>query len=498
MNTLSGLDASFLYLETPEMPMHVGSFCLYELPADFKGSLLKALRAHIAPRLHLATIFNHRLAFMPLDLGHPMWVAVEELDLDFHIRPVKGKTLTLCQAEAVCAELHTQLMDREHPLWEFHVFERIKRPDGSLCAGVYSKVHHAALDGKAGTALTHAIMDTSAMPRAVPPPDKGRNDAEQHELKMGEMIGAVFSNSLAQYMRLIKAIPQTARALGSTLVKQSFSGTGQNRRPRSLLRLAPMTDFNVAVTRERSFGTVSLPFADCRAMAKAVGGSFNDIVLWLCATALRTYLSQHGGIPKKSLLAAMPISLRADGNQDLNTQASMTVVELGTQYANPMKRLKTIMTSTAKVKTAMLDLKGLLPTDYPSLLAPWIVGGIAKAAFKTYSASGLSHRLPMLANLVISNVPGPQVPLYMAGAKMLTFHPMSIVVHGVALNITIQTYAGSVDFGLIADKQALPQMHELTHALQEAFEAGRELLMPTKKVTQTIQNKRSRAKSIPV
>jgi diacylglycerol O-acyltransferase len=286
--------------------------------------------------------------------------------------------------------------------------------------------------------------------------------------------------------------------LGSTLVKQSFSGTGQNRRPRSLLRLAPMTDFNVAVTRERSFGTVSLPFADCRAMAKAVGGSFNDIVLWLCATALRTYLSQHGGIPKKSLLAAMPISLRADGNQDLNTQASMTVVELGTQYANPMKRLKTIMTSTAKVKTAMLDLKGLLPTDYPSLLAPWIVGGIAKAAFKTYSASGLSHRLPMLANLVISNVPGPQVPLYMAGAKMLTFHPMSIVVHGVALNITIQTYAGSVDFGLIADKQALPQMHELTHALQEAFEAGRELLMPTKKVTQTIQNKRSRAKSIPV
>lgn len=259
-----------------------------------------------------------------------------------------------------------------------------------------------------------------------------------------------------------------------------------------------MTDFNVAVTRERSFGTVSLPFADCRAMAKAVGGSFNDIVLWLCATALRTYLSQHGGIPKKSLLAAMPISLREDGNQDLNTQASMTVVELGTQYANPMKRLKTIMSSTAKVKTAMLDLKGLLPTDYPSLLAPWIVGGIAKAAFKAYSATGLSHRLPMLANLVISNVPGPQVPLYMAGAKMLTFHPMSIVVHGVALNITIQTYAGSVDFGLIADQQALPQMHELTKALQEAFQAGRELLRPIDKVTKATQNMRSRAKSIPV
>ncbi|NDP39908.1 MAG: wax ester/triacylglycerol synthase family O-acyltransferase [Rhodoferax sp.] len=495
MKTLSGLDASFLYLETPEMPMHVGSFCLYELPADFKGSLHKALRAHIAQRLHLASIFNRKLGFMPLDLGHPMWVAVDDVDLDFHIRRVKGKTLTVRQAEAVCAELHTQLMDRERPLWEFHVFERIKRLDGSLCAGVYSKVHHAALDGKASTALTQAIMDVRATPRQVPKPAHGRNEGEPHELNKGELIGAVLSHSLAQYVKLIQAIPQAARALGRTVIQQSFSGSGEKKQPRSPLRLAPMTDFNVAVTRERSFGTVSLPFADCRAMAKAVGGSFNDIVLWICATALRTYVEQHGDIPKKSLLAAMPISLRADGNQELNTQASMTVVELGTQFSDPLKRLKTIMASTGKVKTAMVDLKGVLPTDYPSLLAPWIVGGIAKAAFKAYSATGLSHRLPMLANLVISNVPGPQVPVYMAGAKMLTNHPMSIVIHGVALNITIQTYAGSVDFGLIADKKALPQMHELTHALQDAFEAGRELLAPPDKVTKATKAKRSASRS---
>ena len=493
MNTLSGLDASFLYFETPEMPMHVGSFCLYELPKGFKGSFHKALQAYIAQRLHLATIFNHKLGFMPLDLGHPMWVAVDDVDLDFHIRRVKGKTLTVRQAEAVCAELHTQLMDREHPLWEFHVFERIKRLDGSLCAGVYSKVHHAALDGKAGTALTQAIMNLRATPAEVPTAPHGRDNALQHELNMGEMIGGVLSNSLAQYVKLIKAIPQAARALGRTVVKQTFSGSGHTKQPKSPLRLAPMTDFNVAVTRERSFGTVSLPFADCRAMAKAVGGSFNDIVLWICATALRTYLEQHGGIPKKSLLAAMPISLRAQGNQELNTQASMTVVELGTQFADPMKRLRAIMASTGKVKTAMVDLKGVLPTDYPSLLAPWIVGGIAKAAFKAYSATGLSHRLPMLANLVISNVPGPQVPLYMAGAKMLTNHPMSIVIHGVALNITIQTYAGSVDFGLIADKQALPQVHELSDALTQAFTEGRALMIeaPTLKSAAGPRKKRS-------
>jgi diacylglycerol O-acyltransferase len=493
MNTLSGLDASFLYLESPEMPMHVGSFCLYELPADFKGSWHQVVQAHIARRLHLAAIFNHKLGFMPLDLGHPVWLEANEVDLDFHIRRVKGRTLTVRQAETVCAQLHSRLIDRRYPLWEFHVFERIKRPDGSLCAGIYSKVHHAALDGKAGTILTNAIMDTSPTPREVPAPDTARKD-KQHDLKIGEMIGTVFSNSLAQYVKLIKALPQAAQAFGSTLVKQSLNQSGPKARARSPLRLAPMTDFNVAVTSERNFGTVSIPFADCRVMARAVNGSFNDIVLWLCATTLRTYLQQHGGVPKESMLAAMPISLREHGNRELNTQASMTVVELGTQFATPMKRLQAIMTSTARVKNAMLDLKGLLPTDYPSLLAPWIVGGIAKAAFKAYSATGLSNRLPMLANLVISNVPGPQVPLYLAGARMLTFHPMSIVVHGVALNITIQTYAGSVDFGLIADKTAVPQIHELTDALLQAFEVGRQRLVAAQKVTKATKIRKSASK----
>jgi WS/DGAT/MGAT family acyltransferase len=476
MDTLSGLCASFLYLETPQTPMHIGSFCLYELPPGFKGSWHKAVQAHIAGRLHLAPVFRRKLGFMPLDLGHPAWIQAEAVDLDFHIRRVKGKILTVRRAEEVCAELHSQLMDRRQPLWEMHVFERIKRPDGSVCAGVYSKVHHATMDGKGGTVLTNAIMDISATPRVVPAPDKAGNGDKQHDLKTSEMIGAVLSTSLAQYVKLIKTLPHAVKALGGTLAKQSFGGSGGNAGPKLPIPLAPMTDFNVAVTTERTFGTARIPFADCQAMAHAVGGSFNDIVLWICATALRTYLSQHGSIPEKSMLAAMPISLREQGNNDFNIQASMTVVELGTQFADPMKRLKAIMTSTAKVKKALVQLKGVLPTDYPSLLAPWIIGGLAKAAFKVYSATGLSHRLPMMANLVISNVPGPQVPLYMAGARMLTYYPMSIAIHGIALNITIQTYAGQVDFGVIADKKAVPQVHDLTDALLQAFEEGHQLL----------------------
>jgi diacylglycerol O-acyltransferase len=140
-----------------------------------------------------------------------------------------------------------------------------------------------------------------------------------------------------------------------------------------------------------------------------------------------------------------------------------------------MKRMNAIMASTGKVKQALVSLKSVLPTDYPSFLAPWIVGGAARAALKTYGRSGFADRLPMVANLAISNVPGPQVPLYLAGARMLTFHPLSIVMHGLALNITIQTYAGSVDFGVIADKKAVPHVQDLADALQAAFEEAQKL-----------------------
>lgn len=479
MDTLSGLDASFLYLETAETPMHIGSFSLYELPAGFKGSWHKAVQAHIARRMHLAPVFGRKLGLMPLELGHPVWLPAQDIDLDFHIRRVKGKTPSLHQAEAMCAQMHGQLLDRSRPLWEFHVFERIKRPDGSVCAGVYYKFHHATLDGKGATVLTQALMDTSARARQVPHPHARSEPVEESVLGTAEMMVAVLSNSLAQYVRLIKALPRAAQAFGGTVIKHSLSGSGTGARPKSLLRLAPMTDFNRAVTRQRSFGTARMAFADCRALARAVDGSLNDILLWICATALRSYLSQHGGIPAKSLLAAMPINLREDDNQEFNTQVSMTVVELGTHLADPMDRLHAIMASTTKVKHARAGLKGLIPTDYPSFLAPWVVGGVAKAAFKAYRATGLSHHLPMLANLVISNVPGPSVPLYLAGAKMLTFCPLSIVIHGVALNITIQTYAGEVDFGVVSDKNALPQVQELTDALTQAFADARQLLART-------------------
>ncbi len=487
MKSLTGLDATFLYLETAEMPMHVGSFNLCALPEGFKGSFHQEVTKHIAKRMHLAPVFSRKLVFMPLDLGHPLWVEADEVDITFHIRRAdpgkKGAApMTLADAHKLCAQLHGELIDRNFPLWEFYVFDRIKLPEsmgGKVVGGFFSKVHHAALDGKGGVMLANAVLDLSPISREVAPPDPARRRKLESDLKLGKMIGSVFSSSVGQLLKAARSLPSAATTFGSTLVRQSTGTSANGVKAKMPMKLAPATPFNTGITTGRVFVTATVPLAECKAMGKAVGGSFNDIVLWICSTALRNYLLQHHSLPNKSLVAAMPVSLRADGASDatnLGNQVSMSLVELGTHLAHPLKRMNAIMASTTKVKSSMQSLKGLLPTDYPSLLAPWLVGGAAKMALNAYGKSGMASRLPMVANLAISNVPGTPVPLYLAGAEFLSFHPLSIIVHGLALNITIQTYAGHVDFGIIADKKALPHANDFARAIEDAFTEAQALL----------------------
>jgi diacylglycerol O-acyltransferase / wax synthase len=522
MKSLTGLDATFLYLESPEMPMHVGSFNLCELPKGFRGSFHKAVTKHIASRMHLAPVFSRKLVAMPMELGHPLWVEADSVDIGFHVRRVgppqastvprggsaahevasvgakstrradsakKGAApMTLAAAHKRCAQLHSELIDRRFPLWEFHIFDRIQLPEamgGQVVGGFFSKIHHAALDGKGGVMLANAIMDFTPVPREVAPPDPTRRRKLEGDLKLGKMIGSVFSSSLAQLAKAAKLLPSAASTLGSTISSALTSeavGKVAGSKTRMPVRLAPQTPFNTGVEVGRVFVTATVPLAECKAMGKAVGGSLNDVVLWLCSTALRSYLTKHASLPKKSLVAAMPVSLREAGAVDatkLGNQVSMSLVELGTQLAHPLKRMNAIMASTAKVKSSMSSLKGFLPTDYPSLLAPWLVGGAARLALNAVGKTNFISRLPMMANLAISNVPGPPVPLYMAGAKFLSFHPLSIIVHGLALNITIQTYAGHVDFGIVADKKALPHANDLAKAIEAAFKEAQTVFLPS-------------------
>jgi diacylglycerol O-acyltransferase / wax synthase len=185
----------------------------------------------------------------------------------------------------------------------------------------------------------------------------------------------------------------------------------------------------------------------------------------ICSGALRRHFAKHGPLPRKSLVAAVPISLRAKGDTSSNNQASMSLISLGTHLADPGMRLAHVMAASASMKATLGSVKSLLPTDFPSMGVPWLMEGLTAI----YGRAGMADRIPPVANLVISNVPGPTVPLYMAGAKMLTNYPTSIVVHGVALNITVQTYNESLDVGIIACAQAMPEVDEFAAHIETSF-----------------------------
>jgi diacylglycerol O-acyltransferase / wax synthase len=459
--TLSGLDASFLYLETPEQPMHVSSLCVYAVPPKLKRTFPKAVVAHLKKRLHLAPLFTHVLEQARFGLAHPSWEPAAAVDLNYHVQHIElPKPGTMRQLEAAVAKEHSRLLDRARPLWQFTIFTGLATGE----VGFYGKVHHAALDGKGGTVLANSILDLTAVPREVPPPAAATEaKAEKPDMKIGDMIGAAFSNSLAQYAKLLRAIPDVASKVAEAAAPALKNAMSTRKMP---LKFAPRTPFNVNISAKRNFVTAALPFAEVRAAAKVLGGSVNDGVLFVCSSALRTYLKGLNELPKKTLVAAMPVSLREESNKQLNNQASMVLAELGTHHGDALKRWKAILVSTNKVKESLKSLKSVLPTDYPGLLAPMMVTRLNAAVASTK----LMERLPPVANVVISNVPGPQVPLYLAGAQMKTFFPVSIITHGLAVNITVQTYCGSVDFGIVACKVAVPDLNDLGTAIEGGFD----------------------------
>ncbi len=237
------------------------------------------------------------------------------------------------------------------------------------------------------------------------------------------------------------------------------------------LGLAPRTRLNASVTAGRAFAAVTLPLQELKALGRLHDATLNDMVLMLCSSALRAHFREHGPLPRQSMVAAVPVSLRAKGNTSADNQASMTLISLGTQIADPQRRLAHIKAATRSMKSTLAGVKSVLPTDFPSIGVPWLMS----AATALYQRAKVADKLPPVANVVISNVPGPPVPLYMAGAKMLTNYPCSIVVHGVALNITVQSYDQSLDFGLMADAAAMPEVRELAALLRVAFDELRAL-----------------------
>ncbi len=478
MKHLSVVDGAFLHMESAEMPMHVGSLNLFEPPAGYSGSgYYEAVKEHVARRMHLAPVFTRKLALMPFDLANPVWIHDDDIDLDYHVRyMVLPKPGSLAQLEALAARLHSMLLDRSRPLWEFYIIEGLA--DGRI--GFYGKVHHAAVDGQAGVAMATSLFDITPEPRPVKPPRERRGNT--YQLGVAELITAALQNQAQQVVQGLKLLPAVARtvlgaARDALAARRNESADERAERqaakPASMWKLAPSTPFNHTITNQRAFAAVSLPLPEVKAIGKTVGASINDIVLWLCSTALRSYLKEGRELPETSLVAGVPISLRGEGDTSNNNQVAGTLIDLGTEIADPLARLQAIQRGTAAMKKQMGTFRGVIPTDFPSLGSPWLISGLAAL----YGRSRVAEWL-RIANVTISNVPGSKVPVYMVGAKMTDYYPLSIVVHGVALNITVQSHVDRLCFGLIACRRAVPDVHELGGHLAKAMATLRSLTAP--------------------
>jgi len=481
LEILSGIDGAFLNLETAATPMHVGSLHLFEAPPGFRGSFYRTVRSMMASRM--VPVLRRRLAALPLQLANPVW-RQGDVDLDYHIRRVRVPAPgSWAQLEAVVAGLHAELLDRSRPLWMLYVFDGL---EGGAKA-YYFKIHHAMLDGQAGVALAGALFDTSPPAGTRPPPARRARGKYGEPPGILALAAAALRHDAAQYASLVRQLPGAVRTLSAIVgnsvvvaVGNSVANAAGNAGKRSTgsaappslaelrrsLSFGPRTPLNVAITAERGFATAAVSRAELKALAVANAATVNDVVLALCSGALRRYLKRNASLPRKPLIASMPISLREQGNTEMRTQATLSLVNLATHIADPLRRLQAIRDSATATKAVARQAKSVIPTDFPLLGVPWILRGLAAL----YGRRRVVDTLPVIANVLISNVPGPPVPLYVGSLRMSGYWPLSIVEHGVGLNITLMDYAGTLFLGFVAARAAVPDARQLADDFLAAFD----------------------------
>jgi WS/DGAT/MGAT family acyltransferase len=349
------------------------------------------------------------------------------------------------------------------------------------------------LDGQAGVALAGALFDTTPDIAPRPKPARKGRTAEADPPGALALAAAAFRHDATQYIKLVRELPGVVRTLAG-IVKSSAgksrgaagaengASLGELRRSVSF---GPRTALNVAITPERGFATAAVPRAELKAIAAANEATVNDVVLALCSGALRRYLKRNASIPRKSLIASMPISLREQGNTEMRTQATLSLVSLATNVTDPLKRLRAIRDSAGATKSVARQARSVIPTDFPLIGVPWILGALASL----YGRSKVVDNLPVLANVLVSNVPGPPVPLYVSGFRMSAYWPLSIVEHGVGLNITLMSYAGTLFLGFVVARNAVPDVRELADDFMAACEEMKQCMPPAPKVAKSATKK---------
>jgi WS/DGAT/MGAT family acyltransferase len=465
MKQLTGLDSSFLRMETPTTYGHVASLAIFDPHTAPRPVGYQEVRALIESRLHLVPPFRRRLVEVPLGIDHPYWIEDPDFDLDYHLRhiavPPPGDRFQLAELAVRIAARH---LDRTRPLWEMYVIEGL---EGGYVAEL-TKIHHACIDGVAGAEILGVLLDIEPEPAPTPPPAtpwQWEREPSQGEMLARGLVGAATRPRVG--LRLVR---ETIPAFGTVMRNFALNAPGVKRRDDVLSRpavQAPRTALNGTITPHRRFAFGSLPMSSVKNVKNALDATVNDVVMALCAGALRRWLLDHDALPELPLLAMVPVSVRDESERGAGgNRVSAMVAVLPTDEPDAGRRLEAMKGEMAIAKNEHGALPAALLQDFAQFTPPSVLGTASRVAAR----ARLMDRVGLPFNVVISNVPGPQFPLYTSGARMEGIYPISAIVDGVGLNMTLMSYNGNLDFGLVADREMVPDIWALIDYLGEELE----------------------------
>ncbi|HEX3460615.1 MAG TPA: wax ester/triacylglycerol synthase family O-acyltransferase [Acidimicrobiales bacterium] len=468
MERLSGLDASFLYLETPSLHMHVVMTSVVD-PATVPGGYsFPRLKEMIAERLPQAPVFQRRLVEVPLRWGHPVWVDDPDFDIDYHVRlAAVPKPGGLRELADIAGDIAGRQLDRSKPLWEMWIIEGLAHDR----VGFVTKMHHSTVDGVSGAELLSILFDLAADPGPLPaPPERRLDDRIPSGLEL--MSQATVDRAMTPFKITRDLVRTGQRVLDVRKVRigsEDRPGLGKAALPLS----APRTSFNGALSRRRSVAFTAIGLDDVKRLKSALGVTVNDIVLAVCTGALRNFLIQGDELPDKPLVAVVPVSVRtATENVRGSNKVSSMFVQLPSQLADPLERVEAIHQGTKGAK----EEHNALGADTLLNWAEHATPNVFASAARLYSRMQLADKHRPIANLVISNVPGPDFPLYLGGAELECGFPLGPVMEGMGVNITIMSYRGIMYWGIISCPETMPKVWGLAAgiplALDELLEAA--------------------------
>jgi diacylglycerol O-acyltransferase / wax synthase len=474
---LTGLDAAFLAMETHAVFGHVGSIIVLDPTTAPEPLTLERLTALIENRLHLIPPFRRRLATVPLGLDQPYWIEDPDFDVEYHVRelalPEPGNDKQLAYQ---AARLHARPLDRHRPLWELYLIHGL---EGGRKA-VYTKVHHAAIDGVSGNDILAAVLDVTPEGRPEEEPPPWECDEEPGAAKLLVKSAVSLAVQPLRAARLSYGLAKSVPGLAKSPARPRLPVVDRvlRRDAHVVLNAAPMraprTPFNGPISPHRRWAFCTLPLEEVKALKNAAGCTVNDVVMALSTGALRRWLIDHDALPDSPLVAAVPVSIRTEAQQGKGgNRVSTMMAALPTQLEEPADRLAACHSAMQAAKTQHGALPADLLGDVTQFAMPALAGQAARAAARLRLVERVSP-----FNLIVSNVPGPPIDLYYAGCRLLAYYPLSAIADGQGLNITVMSLAGGLHFGLLADRELVPDVDRMAGYLEEELDCLKEALLP--------------------